>query len=80
MRGKRPASWGRVFEDLHYPVTTLMQDIAQGFPLSGWMPASGVLPASARQPVLTLEALLAGLDSFNEFSAVSRPELQRSTT
>ena len=65
MRGKRLALWGRMLEDLHYPDTTLTQDIVQGFPLSGWMPASGVFPASVSQPVLTMEALLAGLDSFN---------------
>ena len=65
MRGKRLALWGRILEDLHYPDTTLIQDIVQGFPLSGWMPASGVFPASVKQPVLTMEALLAGLDSFN---------------
>ena len=66
MSGKRLALWGKMLEDLNYPDKTLIQDISQGFPLSGWMPASGIFPACVRQPVLTMEALLECLDSFNE--------------
>ena len=66
MSGKRLALWGKMLEDLNYPDKTLIHDISQGFPLSGWMPASGVFPACVRQPVLTMEALLEGLSSFND--------------
>jgi hypothetical protein len=66
MSGKRLALWGKMLEDLNYPDKTLIHDISQGFPLSGWMPASGVFPACVRQPVLTMEALLEGLGSFND--------------
>ena len=65
MKGKRLALWGRMLSDLNYPDTELISDIAKGFPLSGWMPTSGVFPHGVKQPVLTLNALMEGLESFN---------------
>eukprot|EP00435_Cladocopium_sp_Y103_P054310 s357_g17.t1 len=66
MRNKRLVLWGRMLKDLQYPDVDLIQHIASGFPLSGWMPSSHVFLEQVRQPVLTAEALLEGLSEFNE--------------
>ena len=65
MKGKRLALWGRMLDDLQYPDKNLIHDIVHGFPLSGWMPISGVFPHCVKQPSLTMDALLEGLEFFN---------------
>ena len=66
MKGKRLALLDRILKDLNYPDVNLVEDIVQGFPLSGWMPNSQVFPHSVRHPTLTLEALCCSLDGFNQ--------------
>ena len=51
--------------DLGFPDETLIQDIATGFKLSGWMPDSNLFQKNVKSPTLTLEALQQSTESFN---------------
>ena len=84
MKNKRLVLWGKMLQDLNYPDVDLISDIAAGFPLSGWMPKSGAFPPQVRQPVLTVDALLEGLDEFNarvmeQMCRRQEPELEEET-
>ena len=65
LRDKRLLVLDEILRSLDYPDKTLVQDIAKGFPLSGWMPRSNVFPAGTRRPsfnVDTLKRLALGLN------------------
>ena len=63
--GKRLVLFGKMLADLDYPDCELVNDIATGFKLSGWMPDSNIFPKNVKSPTLTLDALQRSTDSFN---------------
>ena len=65
MAGKRLVLFGKMLTDLGFPDETLIQDIATGFKLSGWMPGSNLFQKNVKSPTLTLEALQQSTESFN---------------
>ena len=55
LKGKRLLLLKEVLEDLQYPDTTLVDEIAHGFTLHGWMTESGVFPKETKRPEYTTE-------------------------
>ena len=66
MNGKRIYLLGKMLSDLGFPDTSLVQDICQGFKLSGWMPDSKIFPRRVKNPTLTVDALKSSSSSFND--------------
>jgi len=66
MNGKRIYLLGKMLSDLGFPDTSLVQDICQGFKLSGWMPDSKIFPRRVKNPTLTVDALKSSSFSFND--------------
>eukprot|EP00435_Cladocopium_sp_Y103_P073476 s702_g43.t2 len=66
MYGKRIALLGKMLADLDFPDTELVNDIARGFKLSGWMPDSNLFPRQVKAPKLTVDALKDSTASFND--------------
>ena len=54
-KGKRLLLLKEVLEDLGYPDRTLVDEIAQGFTLHGWMTESNVFPKDTKRPEYTIE-------------------------
>lgn len=54
---KRLALWKEVLNDLDYPDKSLIDDIASGFKLNGWMPRSHVFKPRAKRPAMSMETL-----------------------
>ena len=54
---KRLVLWREMLSDYGYPDTNLIDDIACGFKLSGWMPKSDVFKKRAKRPSMSLETL-----------------------
>jgi hypothetical protein len=54
--GKRLILFGRMLSDLGFPDKRLVEDIASGFKLSGWMPDSELFPRQVKSPTLTQDA------------------------
>ena len=54
-KGKRLLLLKEVLEDLGYPDRTLVDAIAQGFTLHGWMTESNVFPKDTKRPEYTIE-------------------------
>ena len=46
-----------ILEDLRYPDTQLVEDIAKGFPLTGWLDKSNVFPVKTQRPQYDVETL-----------------------
>jgi hypothetical protein len=46
-----------VLNDLDYPDKSLIDDIASGFKLNGWMPRSHVFKPRAKRPAISMETL-----------------------
>ena len=65
MQGKRIALLEAMLTDLDFPDVDLIKDITRGFKLSGWMPESNIFTKQVKNPVLTVDALLASTRSFN---------------
>ena len=57
LKGKRLALWQAMLEYYQYPDVNLIQDVVQGFPLTGWLPDSQVFPKDYRPPNMSLTAL-----------------------
>ena len=58
LKGKRLLLFKEMLQSLEYPDSRLVDDIAAGFPLSGWMPKSGVFPAGLKRPAQNVNAAL----------------------
>ena len=52
LSGKRVVLFKRLLEDIGYPDCKIADEMAEGFPLCGWLPASGVFPTRIRAPEL----------------------------
>ena len=50
LAGKRVALLQEILESIDYPDTTLVSEMVQGFPLTGWMTKSGFFPSRVRRP------------------------------
>ena len=57
LKGKRLLLLKEILNDLQYPDTSLVDDILNGFPITGWLPKSNVLPHRVRHPEYDLETL-----------------------
>ena len=57
LKGKRLLLLKEILNDLQYPDTSLVDDILNGFPITGWLPKSNVFPHRVRHPVYDLETL-----------------------
>ena len=57
LKGKRLLVFKEILADLHYPDTSLIDDICGGFSLSGWLPKSHVFPPSLKRPTQSMEAV-----------------------
>ena len=77
LKGKRLLVLEEILQSLDYPDKNLVQDISNGFPLSGWLPRSHVFPSSTRRPsfdVETLRRLALGLNRATLKSLKQRQE------
>ena len=50
LAGKRVALLQEILQSIDYPDTTLVSEMVQGFPLTGWMTKSGIFPPRVRRP------------------------------
>eukprot|EP00435_Cladocopium_sp_Y103_P024920 s2541_g6.t1 len=50
LRGQRLKLFERLLKMSEYPDAKIAEEMADGFPLCGWLPASGVFPAKVRTP------------------------------
>ena len=57
LSNKRLALWKDMLEHYNYPDLELIDNMARGFPLLGWMPCSHVFPQDLRPPSLDAETL-----------------------
>ena len=63
--GKRLATWQAMIDYYDYPDKTLVQDVLNGFKVTGWLPDAGIFPKEFRPPsmdVSTLESLSKGIN------------------
>ena len=77
LEGKRLLVLREILQSLDYPDTHLVDDIARGFPLSGWMPKSNVFLPGTRPPsfdIDTLKRLAHGLNKATIKSLQQRQE------
>ena len=68
LRGKRTILFGRLLQDAGYPDSKVAAEMAQGFPLYGWLPMSSVFPKLIRPPSIHTEALQQMSVSFSKRS------------
>lgn len=50
--------WGEILQSLGYPDTSLIEEMSQGFRLTGWLTKSNMFPRSAKRPALGKETML----------------------
>ena len=55
--GKRLLVWKEILSDFNYPDTTAIDEMAEGFKLSGWMGRSNVFKTRAKRPAMPLSTL-----------------------
>ena len=55
--GKRILLWKEILEDLGYADAKIMDEVIQGFPMTGWAKESGVFQPDVRPPELTVKQL-----------------------
>ena len=83
LSGKRLLLLGEMMEEAKCPDITLVQDIRQGFRISGWMPLSGNSRPKVKRPAMSMDALLILSNGLNK-SVLERlgnrqdPELESS--
>ena len=73
-----------ILSDLEYPDATLVDDLCQGFKLTGWLPKSGVFPGRIRHPeydVPTLKLLAKGLNQaiYSQVKNMTKDDISIST-
>ena len=83
LRGKRLLLLKEILNELQYPDTSLVDDILNGFPLTGWLRKSNVFPHRVRHPEYdldTLKLLARGLNHSvkSQVSAMEVNEVTRS--
>eukprot|EP00435_Cladocopium_sp_Y103_P075258 s153_g55.t1 len=81
---KRLVLWREILNDHGYPDTTLIDEMAQGFKLSGWMSRSNVFKARTKRPAMsltTLRGLAKALNSttYKNMAVRQDPELEAAT-
>ena len=62
---KKLLLWAEILQSLDYPDKSLLEHIAEGFPISGWLPESHVFPKETRRPeydVETVKKMASGLN------------------
>ena len=62
---KKLLLWAEILQSLDYPDKSLLKHIAEGFPISGWLPESNVFPKETRRPeydVETIKKMASGLN------------------
>ena len=83
LSGKRLLLLGEMMEEAKCPDVGLVQDIRQGFRISGWMPLSGNSRQKVKRPAMSMETLLVlanGLNKsvFERLGSRQDPELEAS--
>lgn len=58
LQGKRLLLFKEMLEAYDYPDKTLVDDIAKGFPLSGWLSKSRVFPVGLKRPPQSVDSAL----------------------
>ena len=58
LRGKRLPLWKEILVDLKYKDAGIIDDVINGFSLTGWAPKTGVFEPWVRKPEYSLEHLL----------------------
>ena len=84
LKGKRLLLLKEVLEDLGYPDHSLVDEIASGFTLHGWMTESNVFPKETKRPEYTVDMvrnMAKGLNQmiFGQVNGTSDDELARTT-
>eukprot|EP00435_Cladocopium_sp_Y103_P037020 s3875_g9.t1 len=84
LKGKRLLLLKEVLQDLKYPDASLVDEIAAGFNLHGWMTESGVFPKDTKRPEYTVEMVRAMATGVNkmiltQINATETNELSRTT-
>ena len=84
LSGKRLLLLGEMMEEAKCPDVGLVQDIRQGFRISGWMPLSGNSRQKVKRPAMSMETLLVlanGLNKsvFERLGSRQDPELEAAT-
>ena len=84
LKGKRLLLLREVLDDLGYPDKSLVDEIAQGFTLHGWMTESNVFPKDTKRPEYTIDmvkSMAKGLNHaiFKQVNGTSDDELSRAT-
>ena len=59
LEGKRLLLFGEMLKHISYPDVHLIEDICEGFRITGWMRASGCFEKLPKQPSLTVDGLIA---------------------
>ena len=66
LQGKRLLVLKEMLSFYQYPDKNLVEDIAGGFRLTGWLPKSNVFPAKLKQPERSVEAALSQAQGVNK--------------
>ena len=66
LSGKRLLLLGEMMEEAKCPDVGLVQDIRQGFRISGWMPLSGNSRQKVKRPAMSMETLLVLANGLNK--------------
>lgn len=75
---KRLILFGEILRDLEYPDVKLIEDIASGFRLSGYMTNSGVFRARSKRPAISMDTLRKLGKTFNKVNAEALERRQES--
>ena len=59
LEGKRLLLFGEMLKGISYPDVHLIEDICEGFRITGWMRDSGCFEKLPKQPSLTVDGLIA---------------------
>ena len=57
LAGKRLLLWREILSELEYPDVKIIDEILQGFPMTGWVNESGVFQQDVRPPEMTVQQL-----------------------
>ena len=71
LRGKRLLLFGEMLREISYPDVHLIQDICDGFRITGWLRDSGCFERMPKQPTMTVSNLLATARGLNQ-AVISR--------
>jgi hypothetical protein len=57
LSGKRLMLLKEMLQELEYPDSNLVDEICQGFKLSGWLPKSNIFPQALKRPARSMDAV-----------------------